>query len=140
LRVSHRKLDPKKRTPYRPYHSHDELWPLDPDQVVQLDVEIWPTSIVLPKGYRGGPAATLSNMKNPMKGCGPFVHDDALDRPPTIFAGRTHSSLRTDPAPPFVAAAHLAEMRRSKASGWPPSRSKGARPRKPRRSKTSRQA
>jgi uncharacterized protein len=55
LRASHRKLDPKKSTPYRPYHSHDELWPLDPNQVVELDVEICPTSIVVPKGYRGGP-------------------------------------------------------------------------------------
>jgi uncharacterized protein len=101
LRASHRKLDPKKSTPYRPYHSHDELWPLDPGQVIELDVEIWPTSIVVPKGYRvglsvlgrdyehAGPAATLSNMKNPMKGCGPFVHDDPHDRPPTIFAGHT---------------------------------------------------
>ena len=101
LRASHRKLDPNRSTPYRPYHSHDERWPLEPGQVVELDIEIWPTSIVVPKGYRvglsvlgrdyehEGPAATLSNMKNPMKGCGPFVHDDPHDRPPTIFAGRT---------------------------------------------------
>jgi hypothetical protein len=27
-------------------------------------------------------------MKNPMKGCGPFVHDDEQDRPPEIFGGR----------------------------------------------------
>ena len=55
---------------------------------VELDVEIWPTCIVVPKGYRialtirgkdyewEGEATTLSNMKNPMRGCGPFVHDD----------------------------------------------------------------
>jgi hypothetical protein len=35
-----------------------------------------------------GEAATLSNMKNPMKGCGPFVHDDETDRPPAIFSGK----------------------------------------------------
>jgi hypothetical protein len=35
-----------------------------------------------------GPAATLSNMKHPMKGCGPFVHDDPDDRPPAIFGGK----------------------------------------------------
>jgi hypothetical protein len=34
-----------------------------------------------------GEAATLSNMKNPMKGCGPFVHDDPTDRPPAVFGG-----------------------------------------------------
>ncbi|MGH8660872.1 MAG: hypothetical protein ACREUB_03820 [Burkholderiales bacterium] len=26
-------------------------------------------------------------MKNPMRGCGPFVHDDETDRPPAIFGG-----------------------------------------------------
>ncbi len=35
--------------PYRPYHTHDEKQPLTPGEVVELDVEIWPTSIVVPK-------------------------------------------------------------------------------------------
>jgi hypothetical protein len=26
-------------------------------------------------------------MKNPMCGCGPFVHDDPVDRPPEVFGG-----------------------------------------------------
>ena len=48
-----------------------------------------------------GEAATLSNMKNPMKGCGPFVHDDPVDRPPEIFGGEV--SLQFDPQrPPYV--------------------------------------
>ncbi len=97
LRASHRKLDPELSLPYRPYHSHDEDQLLKPNEVVELDVEIWPTCIVVPKGYRlvltvrgkdyvyAGEAATLSNMKNPMRGCGPFEHDDPTDRPPAIF-------------------------------------------------------
>jgi hypothetical protein len=56
---------------------------------------------VVPAGYRvglsvrgkdyeyPGPSARLSNMKNPMTGCGPFVHDDPADRPPDVFGGRT---------------------------------------------------
>jgi hypothetical protein len=100
LRASHRKIDPEQSTFYRPYHSHDEFLPLVPHQPVELDVEIWPTSIVIPEGFRlaltilgrdyehDTLAATLSNMKNPMKGCGPFVHDDDNDRPPEVFAGR----------------------------------------------------
>ena len=100
LRASHRKLDPKLTLPYRPYHTHDEDQPLKPGEVVELDVEIWPTCIVVPKGYsvklllRGkdyvydGEATTLSNMKNPMRGCGPFEHDDETDRPPAIFGGK----------------------------------------------------
>ena len=97
LRASHRKLEPKLSTPHRPYHTHDEVQPLTPGEIYELDVEIWPTCIVVPQGYRvalsilgkdyewDGPAATLSNMKNPMKGCGPFIHDDPQDRPTAVF-------------------------------------------------------
>jgi predicted acyl esterase len=100
LRASHRKLDPTRSHPYRPWHTHDEKQPLTPAEVVELDVEIWPTCIVVPAGYRvaltirgkdyeyEGEAAVLSNMKHPMKGCGPFVHDDETDRPPQIFGGK----------------------------------------------------
>jgi predicted acyl esterase len=100
LRASHRKLDPKMSLPYRPYHTHDEKQPLTPGRVFELDIEIWPTCIVVPPGYRialtirgkdyeyEGEAATLSNMKNPMRGCGPFMHDDPTDRPPEIFGGK----------------------------------------------------
>ena len=92
-------------TPYRPYHTHDQIELLGPGEVVELDIEIWPTSIVVPKGYRvglsvrgkdyeygGASGGRLSNFKNELRGCGPFLHDDPLDRPPAIFAGTT--SLR----------------------------------------------
>jgi predicted acyl esterase len=100
LRASHRKLDPKRSLPYRPYHTHDELQKLVPGEPVELDIEIWPTCIVVPEGYRialtvrgrdyehDDAAATLSNMKHPMKGCGPFTHDDETDRPPAVFGGK----------------------------------------------------
>ena len=100
LRASHRKLDAELSRPYRPWHTHDEKQPLEPGAAVELDIEIWPTCIVVPAGYRvaltvrgkdyeyAGEAATLSNMKNPMKGCGPFVHDDPDDRPPQLFGGK----------------------------------------------------
>jgi predicted acyl esterase len=110
LRASHRKLDPLT-LPHRPYHSHDELQLLTPGQRVELDVEIWPTSIVVPTGYRialtlcgkdyeyDGPGATLSNMKNVMRGCGPFLHDDPTDRPPEVFGGKVtlHSDASEQP-------------------------------------------
>jgi predicted acyl esterase len=111
LRASHRKLDPALTLPHRPYHTHDELQPLTPGVPVALDVEIWPTCIVVPAGYRialtvrgkdyeyEGEAATLSNMKNPMRGCGPFVHDDPADRPPAIFGGKVtlHAADGSEP-------------------------------------------
>jgi hypothetical protein len=100
LRASQRKLDGKRSLPYRPYHAHDEKQPLAPGEVYELDIEIWPTCIVVPRGYRialslrgkdyeyAGEAAVLSNMKNPMKGCGPFIHDDETDRPGALFGGK----------------------------------------------------
>jgi uncharacterized protein len=63
-------------------------------------VEIWPTSIVVPPGYRlaltirgsyyevDGRDAALPNAPYPMKGVGPFLHIDPDDRPPTIFDTR----------------------------------------------------
>src|SRR4029453_18293077 len=54
LRASHRKLDPKLTLPYRPYPTHDEKQPLTPGKIYELDIEIWPTSIVAPAGYRPG--------------------------------------------------------------------------------------
>jgi uncharacterized protein len=102
LRASHRQLDKKLSKPYRPYHTHGKKEPLKPGQVVVLDIEIWPTSIVVPAGYRialtlrgkdyvypGGSGGRLSNFKNELTGCGPFLHDDQRDRPPQVFAGIT---------------------------------------------------
>jgi predicted acyl esterase len=102
LRASHRKLDPKLSTEYRPYHTHDEVQPLQPGEPVALDVELWPTSIVVPAGHRialsvrgrdydwqKSTGARLSNFKNELRGCGPFLHDDPRDRPAAVFGGRT---------------------------------------------------
>ena len=36
-------------------------------------------------GCSGG---KLSNFKNELTGCGPFLHDDPRDRPPRIFGGK----------------------------------------------------
>jgi predicted acyl esterase len=100
LRASHRKLDPRLSTEYRPYHTHGEVEPLTPGEVYELDVEIWPTCIVVPAGFRialtvrgkdyecAGKGARLATFVNEMKGCGPFLHDDPGDRPPAIFGGK----------------------------------------------------
>ena len=39
--------------------------------------------------YGGGSGGKLSNFKNELKGCGPFLHDDPVDRPKDIFGGQT---------------------------------------------------
>jgi uncharacterized protein len=99
LRASHRKLDPQRTLPYRPWHTHDQEQPLTPNEPVELDIEIWPTCIVVPPGYRvgltvrgkdyeyDGTDAALPHAAYPMKGVGPFTHTDPHDRPPAIFGG-----------------------------------------------------
>jgi len=114
LRASHRKLDDALSEPYRPYHTHDETQTLTPGEAVDLDVEIWATSIVVPAGYRIGinvrgkdyesPKASgqkLSNFKNELKGCGPFLHNDPRDRPADVFGGTTTIHIGND-SPAFV--------------------------------------
>jgi len=112
LRASHRKLDKKLTTPYRPYHSHDRAQPLRKGEVVELDIEIWPTSIVVPAGHRiglsirgkdyvypGPSGGRLSNFKNELTGCGPFLHDDPRDRPRDVFGGITSLHFGRDKQP-----------------------------------------
>lgn len=52
LRVSHRELDDKLSLPYRPYHKHARRLYLKEGEIVRVDVEIWPTSMVFKKGHR----------------------------------------------------------------------------------------
>jgi predicted acyl esterase len=109
LRASHRKLDPALTKPYRPYHTHDEVQPLQPGIPVEVEVEFVPTSIVVPAGYRIALSVRgkdyefakqtglkLPHFKNELLGCGPFLHDDPRDRPTNIFGGKT--TLHFDPA------------------------------------------
>lgn len=99
LRASHRKKDPERSTPYRPYHTHDEIQWLTPGQIYEVEVEIWPTSIVIPPGY----TLTLTIQGRDFereeavagvgpwpafRGSGPFLHNDPWDRRPERVGGR----------------------------------------------------
>jgi predicted acyl esterase len=101
LRASHRATDPDRSLPHRPWHPHDQPQPLNPRETVALDIEIWPTSVVLPAGYRlavtiqgrdfelpgDGPWPATYGVQ--MKGHGMFVHDDPDDRPADVYGGTT---------------------------------------------------
>jgi putative CocE/NonD family hydrolase len=91
LRASHRKLDPEKSLPYRPYHAHDERWWLKPGEVVECQVEIWSTSMVFKKGHK------LRLDISPADGVGTqhFTHfhaDYNADAVTTIHAGGDKAS------------------------------------------------
>lgn len=99
LRASHRALDAERSLPHRPWHPHQRAESLQPGEVVQLDIEIWPTSIVVPAGYRlavtitgrdfeypaDGPVPEVYGV--PMQGHGMFIHNDPNDRPAETFDG-----------------------------------------------------
>jgi predicted acyl esterase len=104
LRASHRELCPVKSTPWRPYHKHTDKKPLKPGQVYEVDVEIWPQCIILPKGYRLAIDIRGKDFERPgddanvafrSKGSGPWIHDDPMDRPASIFGGKT--TIHTGP-------------------------------------------
>jgi predicted acyl esterase len=113
LRASQRKVDAARSLPYRPWHSHDEVKPLRPGVPVELDVEIWPTCIVIPAGYRlglsirgkdyayPGPALSIPGVHYTLTGVGPFLHDHPEDRPMDVFGGR--NTLHFEPGrQPYV--------------------------------------
>lgn len=98
LRASHRELDPELTRFYRPYHRHEARQLLAPNEVYELDIEIWPTSIVVPKGYSIGLTVKgndyqydgeLTDFAKEFhyanRGIGPFTHSDPDDRPDEIY-------------------------------------------------------
>lgn len=92
LRASHRKTDAARSCPWQPFHTHKEVEPLIPGEDYRVEVEIWPTSIVLPRGYRLAVRIDAQDFERegatgPRKGSGPFLHTDPLDRKPDLFNG-----------------------------------------------------
>jgi predicted acyl esterase len=100
LRVSHRRLDPARSQPWRPWHPHDRIEPLAPGQVYECDVEIVPSCIVVPAGWRvaltvrgkdyeyeGELGEFGKKFHYATRGTGGMTHDDPDDRPPAVFGG-----------------------------------------------------
>lgn len=87
LRVSHRKLDDNRSLPYQPVHTHDQLQKLVPGDVVPVEVEIWPTSMVFEKGCTLALSISCCDGDAP----GQFYHNDPVDRPDAVFLVGTYS-------------------------------------------------
>jgi predicted acyl esterase len=121
LRASHRALDAARSLPYRPWHSHQSIDKLEPGKIYGVDVEIWPTSMVFAQGSRmvlriegndfARPGTTAPSAVGRsailLRGSGPFLHTDPIDRPvpefageTTILTGPTHESFLTMPLIP----------------------------------------
>lgn len=111
LRASHRELDEERSRTYQPYHTHRRQQPLAPGEVYELDVEIWPSCIVVPPGYRlaltvrgrdyeyEGPLdAYGESFYYATRGTGGMTHTDPDDRPPAVFD--TTVTLHASPTRP----------------------------------------
>ncbi|MDR7093218.1 CocE/NonD family hydrolase [Hydrogenophaga laconesensis] len=98
LRASHRRVDASRSKPWQPYHPHDEVQPLTAGQVYELDIEILPTSIVLPTGwslglavrgrdyeYEGEVDSFGTQFYYATRGTGGMTHNDPRNRPPGLF-------------------------------------------------------
>jgi len=109
LRASHRRLDPAKTLPYRPYHPHDRVQPLTPGDVYECDVEIVTSCIVVPAGwtlalsvrgkdyeYEGELSEFAKTFHYGTRGTGGMTHADPDDRPPAIFDNRVTLSSGGD--------------------------------------------
>jgi predicted acyl esterase len=101
LRASHRRLDPQKSKPYRPYHPHDRAEPLTPGAVYECDVEIVTSCIVVPAGWRvaltvrgkdyeyeGELSEFGKKFHYGTRGTGGMTHNDPDNRPAGLFGGR----------------------------------------------------
>ena len=94
LRVSHRELDLSRCTPLRPWHAHKRIQKVDSDQIVPVEIEIWP-------------AATLSEANSTLEVTiqghdgakyPAFGHRKSVNRGRhTIFAGGKYDSCLVAP-------------------------------------------
>lgn len=109
LRASHRALDPERSERWQPHHPHDLVEPLEPGEVYQLDIELVPTCIVVPAGYRLGlwVRGRDYEYRGPLdeygetfyyatRGTGGMTHADPDDRPADIFGGTVTIHLGPD--------------------------------------------
>lgn len=97
LRASQRELDPARTLPFRPFLSHKNVRPLWPGEVYELDVEIWPTCVVIPAGYRIGLTILGRDFEHDaepfvwtkagvtFRGSSFWLHDDERYRPREIY-------------------------------------------------------
>jgi predicted acyl esterase len=52
LRVSHRQTDEEKSEPHRPFHPHTELKPLSEEEIVAIEIGMWPLGMIWEHGEK----------------------------------------------------------------------------------------
>lgn len=90
LRVSLRKIEDEhphhqEWLPHREYRSTD-VQEVRPDTVYEVDVEVWPTNVVIEKGGK----LIFEVSSGDSQGCGIFGHKSKEDRSEKVFGGLNH--------------------------------------------------
>lgn len=89
LRASHREKDPARSIPGRPWHTHARRLDLEPGVPVEVEVEIWPTSMTLRPGERLRLVISANDDYIWQAPWAPGLrHDDPVDRATERFAGK----------------------------------------------------
>lgn len=93
LRASQRELAVDRTKPMQPVHAHTTRQPLIPGNLTEVDVSIWPTGLMIPKGHRlalviGGSDFTWPADSGKLPQTVQMVHTHANDRPAAIYTGR----------------------------------------------------
>lgn len=90
LRVSLRKTNPDhpKHRPYLPWRDYlsTDVLPVIPGEVYPVDVEVWPTNVVVEKGQR----IVFEVGSGDTQGSGIFLHNDPVDRSKEKLQGWNH--------------------------------------------------
>ncbi|KIW19377.1 hypothetical protein PV08_03672 [Exophiala spinifera] len=97
LRVSLRKVNEKSPRHQDPWHPHREYLSTDysrlvPGEVYPVDVEIWPTNVVMSPGDR----LVFEVSSGDTQGAGLFEHNSKEDRSEEVFAGNNHVHFGKD--------------------------------------------
>jgi predicted acyl esterase len=90
LRVSHRELDEARSTATRPFHVHAREEPVEPGDIVAVDVEVWPSGT----RFEAGETLELKIMgSDPYPGAALWRHPETRNRGThAIHAGGSHDS------------------------------------------------
>lgn len=89
LRVSHRKLDPPRSTPLRPWHMYTRIQKLRAGEIVPVEIEIWPSATL----FEAGSTLQLTIQGHDAARYPAFRHGRRVNRGlHTIFTGGRYES------------------------------------------------
>jgi predicted acyl esterase len=94
LRASHRELDPSRSTPLRPWHIHTRIGKIRPNDIVPVEIEIWPSATL----FEAGSTLQLTVQGHDAARYPAFGHRKLVSRGQhTILTGGRYDSSLTAP-------------------------------------------